>query len=827
MELELQFKEGIYVRDEDFDYQEKSVEPTREIQDVTADAGFDALRKVTVGKIPDNLVDTGDANATNSDIMSGKTAYVGGEKVQGTYVPSVGATVDSELSLTSENPVQNKVIANQFFEHEADINLHSSKITNLEHDLDDVKQSIPTKTSQLENDLGFVKDSEIKPIAKSGLLADAETDEEHRTVTDAEKLRWDAKQNALTIDNKLSDTSENPVQNKVVYKDFIDVHKRINGVEDTFYIDLNAPYIQMESSGIQMDEVGKADTLSGLVRTAYENRPPNADRVNIVFYDSAYDPMENGYERLAYLNKISLQNNCNYYFSKKIGNIDQIRIAGFVHTDGTIDALENCEFHNLNLTTHGEGEMLINIDNCKDVEFYDCNFGKAIGFAVKIYNCDKIYFENCHFVGGDSPSGLPLGIVKLFNYENTFSWAMFENCTFQRLNGVSAINASGVENGKHLLCVSNCHYDDLSKISKDDISAGMGKISIVATEEDLPTKTSDLVNDSGFATVSYVNEKASKVYRPCGSVNFYQDLIAIVDKQEGDVYDVLAPYTTPYGQTYPAGTNFVWNGSRWDELGGIIDLSNYALKSEIPTVPTKTSELENDGVGDGLPFCNNYEAYWQAEQYVQTNGYIKDTDLATETKNGAMSATDKAKLDTIEEGAKKYTVATPNNDGLMEASDKEFSKQMCLYCGKQYWAIGEVSAGSNPFIGSIVYTRHTRYRGTVAVTATLPSSVVAESSWLVDLDKIEALLKANNPDVSINFKAVTAPTNCGWWVSIPNATNYYGNYCKRGVTTETGAFVSRFINLYAQNSNGTETIKTTSGFDVGTVIHLEFPVEEV
>ena len=90
-----------------------------------------------------------------------------------------------------------------------------------------------------------------------------------------------------------------------------------------------------------------------------------------------------------------------------------------------------------------------------------------------------------------------------------------------------------------------------------------------AAEKEIPTKTSDLTNDGEngtdkFATESYVNQKTSQIYRYKGSVATYNDLPTTHDV--GDVYNVVAAYGD-----YPAGTNFAWNGTEWDALGGSID----------------------------------------------------------------------------------------------------------------------------------------------------------------------------------------------------------------------------------------------------------------
>ena len=113
--------------------QEKSVAPTESSQNVTPDAGYDGLSKVTVGAIqtetktvttngtvtpssgkylkqvtvnvPSSGIDTSDATATAGKILQGATAYVKGEKVTGTieYYPKGSTTSRGYTSNSAEN----------------------------------------------------------------------------------------------------------------------------------------------------------------------------------------------------------------------------------------------------------------------------------------------------------------------------------------------------------------------------------------------------------------------------------------------------------------------------------------------------------------------------------------------------------------------------------------------------------------------------------------------------------------------------------------------------------------------------------------------------
>ena len=81
--------------------EEKSATPTKAAQTITPTAGK-VLSKVSVAAIPDNFIDTTDADAVAGEILDGKYAYVNGVKVEGTMANngSVTATMDG-LTTTS------------------------------------------------------------------------------------------------------------------------------------------------------------------------------------------------------------------------------------------------------------------------------------------------------------------------------------------------------------------------------------------------------------------------------------------------------------------------------------------------------------------------------------------------------------------------------------------------------------------------------------------------------------------------------------------------------------------------------------------------------
>ena len=79
--------------------EEKTVTPTKSTQTVTPTAGK-VLSKVTVAPIPAEYITTTDATATAANILDGKTAYVGGNKIEGT-MPNNGTVSGTVNGITT------------------------------------------------------------------------------------------------------------------------------------------------------------------------------------------------------------------------------------------------------------------------------------------------------------------------------------------------------------------------------------------------------------------------------------------------------------------------------------------------------------------------------------------------------------------------------------------------------------------------------------------------------------------------------------------------------------------------------------------------------
>lgn len=83
----------------------KTTAPTKSLQTISPSEGK-LLSSVTVEAIPGNYVDTADATAAAGEILAGKTAYIGGLKVEGTMANNgaVNKTIDGLTGTSAAIP---------------------------------------------------------------------------------------------------------------------------------------------------------------------------------------------------------------------------------------------------------------------------------------------------------------------------------------------------------------------------------------------------------------------------------------------------------------------------------------------------------------------------------------------------------------------------------------------------------------------------------------------------------------------------------------------------------------------------------------------------
>ena len=158
--------------------------------------------------------------------------------------------VDSELSTTSTNPVQNKVI--------------TSKINSIESSLNQKANTsaIPTKTSQLTNNSGFLTSIPSEYVTETEL-----TNKGYATQASVTALsnRIDNLPTGgnITVDSALSSTSTNPVQNKVIYEEFSKLEealvKDFSDINDGF----NEVFGEIEAINNEIDNLSASGGTGG------------------------------------------------------------------------------------------------------------------------------------------------------------------------------------------------------------------------------------------------------------------------------------------------------------------------------------------------------------------------------------------------------------------------------------------------------------------------------------------------------------------------------------------------------------------------------------
>lgn len=149
--------------------------------------------------------------------------------------------------------------------------------------------------------------------------------------------------------------------------------------------------------------------------------------------------------------------------------------------------------------------------------------------------------------------------------------------------------------------------DALYEINENSNDVNKLDLSNYVTKSEMPTNVSDFINDAGYVTRSHThNNYATKIY--------VDDAIAGIDIPDID----LTNYATK--SEIPTKVSAFNNDTGY--VTGSHTHNNYALKSEIPTVPTKTSQLINDS--GYITNVNMPTVPTRTSQLTNDSGYINN-----------------------------------------------------------------------------------------------------------------------------------------------------------------------------------------------------------
>lgn len=254
------------------DYALKTEIPTK-VSQLSNDKNYQTAEDVNLAT--EGLATKAEVNSKQDALVSGTNIKtINGNSLLGSGNIEIqgGSTiaVDSALSTTSTNPVQNKVITEALNgkASQSDIPTKVSELTN-DSDFQTASQvataisgiNVPTKVSQLENDSDFQTGTQVSnsiSTATSGLATKAELDGKQDKGDYATTAQLNGKQDTLVsgtniktvngesllgegniliksvnVDSALSTTSENPVQNKVITNKVNTIEQSITNLSNT------------------------------------------------------------------------------------------------------------------------------------------------------------------------------------------------------------------------------------------------------------------------------------------------------------------------------------------------------------------------------------------------------------------------------------------------------------------------------------------------------------------------------------------------------------------------------------------------------------------
>ena len=225
-----------------------------------------------------------------------------------------------------------------------------------------------------------------------------------------------------------------------------------------------------------------------------------------------------------------------------------------------------------------------------------------------------------------------------------------------------------------------------------------------------------------------INKKVAVAYRYQKTVTNYADLptSGMSEDTIGFVYNVENA-----NGNYPAGTNYAWNGTEWDALGGSVDLSPYATKTYVDGEIKKVNQTNTDLKSD-----------------------INSLSSATKTLIDEVSAATKATYATKAElKATSGSIITAYTNAIA-AAKKEATDASSAYTDTQIDAAKESIKQTTDTINSNLRNLSA---STVSVKTTADSAV--QTASIVDKDTCKVSVNKAGTELQFNFENLVV--DCG------------------------------------------------------------------
>lgn len=229
------------------------------------------------------------------------------------------------------------------------------------------------------------------------------------------------------------------------------------------------------------------------------------------------------------------------------------------------------------------------------------------------------------------PSGGSSGQILRWSADGTATWGNDNNTTYSpattSANGLMSKEDKTKLNGIE----SSAEVNVIETVKVNGIDQTVNSKAVNIT---VPTKVSQLNNDSGFQTAEQVSQAVSSAVG--GVVSFeYQ----VVDELPGTGVPGMIYLMANSGSGKNVYDEYIWVSNKFEQLGTKnIDLSGYAKKTEIPT---KTSDLTNDS-----GFLTSIPSEYVTDTELSGKGYQTSTQVKSLINSNVVAITDE-ELDEI------------------------------------------------------------------------------------------------------------------------------------------------------------------------------------